>query len=345
MAHATPDAIVKGAQDYFRAQLSKSLELAFLIPNDPVLDRDVEIAGAKRLAASMQADLANQHFSPSVRFDADELLSSIGAGPTSKVSEAFQFACVAVLRARIENAKLHAEQLAGNYAVTSADPLFAGIFANELPPIPGDEAKSPKSTFEEVANQFFALKSKADWVAKTAADVRRVIALATELIGPDKAMSAVDIADVKRVRDALSSLPPNYMKSSGMKGLTAKEAIAANVAGKSLSAKTQWKYFALFKQLLIWARDEGFIDKVPGANIKVGGAKKVIHGEQRDPYSSEQLATIIASPLYVGHKSQDCRHKPGSVRLRDGYFWLPLIALFSGMRMGEIVQLLKSDVK
>src|SRR5215470_12422233 len=45
MAYATPDAIVKGAQDYFRAQLSKSLELVFLIAADPCLDREVEIAG------------------------------------------------------------------------------------------------------------------------------------------------------------------------------------------------------------------------------------------------------------------------------------------------------------
>ena len=132
MAQATPDAIVKSAQDYFRAQLSKSLEIAFLIPDDPALDRDVEIAGAKQLAAKLQVDLAKQQFSPSVRSDAEELLKSINVGSTSKVSEAYWFACVAVLRARIENAKLYAEQLAGNYAVTSADPLFTGIFANEF---------------------------------------------------------------------------------------------------------------------------------------------------------------------------------------------------------------------
>ncbi|MGY8638090.1 hypothetical protein RAD15_37020 [Bradyrhizobium sp. 14AA] len=167
MAQATPDAIVKGAQDYFRVQLSKSLELAFLIPNDPALDRDIEIAGAKQLAAEMQSDLAKQHFSPSVRSDAEKLLKSINAGSMSKVSEVFWFACVAVLRAKIENAKLHAEQLAGNYAVTSADPLFTGIFANELPPIPGENAKPHNSsTFDEVANDFFAVKSKKDWVCR-----------------------------------------------------------------------------------------------------------------------------------------------------------------------------------
>ena len=39
------------------------------------------------------------------------------------------------------------------------------------------------------------------------------------------------------------------------------------------------------------------------------------------------------------------RHKPGSLITRDGKFWVPLIALFTGMRMGEIVQLQISDIK
>jgi integrase len=346
MAHVTSEAIVKGAQDYFRAQLSKSLELAFLIPNDPMLDRDAEIAGAKQFALEMQLQLAKQHFPPGVRYDAEELLKSIGAGPVSQVSDAFQLTCAAVLRAKIENAKLHAEQLAGNCAVTSADPLFAGIYAHEFPPIPGEDVKAHNSpTLEEVASQFFALKSKADWVAKTSADVKRVVALATELIGPDKAMKAVGIDDVKRVRTALSLLPPNYMKSSGTRGLTATEAIAANAAGKSLSPKTQWKYFALFKQLLIWAQDEGIIETIPGKNIKVTGLKKVAAADQRDPYSADQLTKIFSSPLYTGHKSEAVRHKSGKLRFRDGFFWVPLIAAYSGMRLGEIVQLLKSDVK
>jgi integrase len=77
----------------------------------------------------------------------------------------------------------------------------------------------------------------------------------------------------------------------------------------------------------------------------VAGLKKIIPGEQRDPYSPDQLSKIIKSPLYTGHKSADCRYKPGPLLIRDGYFWVPLIALYSGMRLGEILQLLKSDVK
>lgn len=94
MAQTTPNAIVKGAQQYFRTQLSKSLELVFLIATDPALDRDVEIAGAKQLALEMQQQLAKQHFSPGVRSDAEELLKSINVGQVAVGSGSSIIACI-----------------------------------------------------------------------------------------------------------------------------------------------------------------------------------------------------------------------------------------------------------
>jgi len=348
MSAVSNDDIVNRAKDYFKAQLSKSLEHALLLPTDPLIDIDFEITGTEQLATKMREALKQQHFSHSVQSDALALLNPTNPDAGTKPSDAFQFACNAVLRAKIESARILAAQLGGQYHETDPkDPWFTGIAAVDLPPIPGDEVKVAPTcpTFGSVAKQFFDFKSKNDWAAKTAADVKRVVALATELIGTDKSMALIDIEDVKRVRDALASVPPNYMKMSAHKGVNVQQAIAANVSGASLSVKTQDKYFTMFKQVLIWAANEGYLDKVPGANVKVAGLKKIVPGEQRDPYSPDQLVKIIKSPLYTGHKSEDCRYKPGKLFIRDGYFWTPLIALFSGMRLGEILQLQKADVK
>src|SRR5665213_1520875 len=348
MSAVSNNDIVNRAKDYFKAQLSKSLELALLLPTDPYTDIDFEITGTQQLATNMREALKQQHFSPSVQLDARSLLNPTNPDADTMPSDAFQFACHAVLRAKIESTRILAAQLSGEYHATAPqDPWFAGIAAVDLPPIPGDkvEAAPAGPTFGMIAKQFFDFKSKNDWVAKTAADVKRVIALATELIGPDKPMALIDIEDVKRVRDALASLPPNYLKMSANKSANAQQAISANVSGASLSVKTQDKYYTMFKQILIWAANEGYLDKVPGANVKVAGLKKIVPGEQRDPYSPDQLIKIMKSPLYTGHKSEDCRHKPGTLVIRDGYFWTPLIALFSGMRLGEILQLQKADVK
>jgi integrase len=348
MANVSNNDIVNRAKDYFKAQLNKSLEIAFDLPRDPLIDMNFEISGTEQLATRMREALKQQHFSPSVQSDARALLNPTNPNADTKPSDAFQLACNAVLRAKIESTRILAAQLRGEYHdAAPKDPWFAGITTVDLPPIPGEDEKAAPTgpTFGSVAKQFFDFKSKNDWALKTAADVKRVVALATELIGADKSMTLVDIEDVKLVRDALSQLPPNYMKMTANKGVTVNEAMAANQSGVSLSVKTQDKYFTMFRQLMIWGAAEGYLDKVPGAGVKVAGLKKLVPGEQRDPYSPDQLTKIVQSPLYTGHKSSDCRYKPGPLLIRDGYFWVPLIALYSGMRLGEILQLLKSDVK
>jgi hypothetical protein len=75
MADVSNNDIVNRAKDYFKAQLSKSLELAFDIPRDPYLDIDFEIAGTEQLATNMREALRHQHFSYSVQSDARTLLN------------------------------------------------------------------------------------------------------------------------------------------------------------------------------------------------------------------------------------------------------------------------------
>jgi hypothetical protein len=334
MADVSNDVILNRAKDYFRAQLSKSLELALLLPTDPAIDIDFEIAGAEGVADKFRNALKHQQFSLSVQSDAWGLLNPSGADFQAPPSDAFRIACNAVLRAKIENARILASQLRGEYDETTAkDPWFAGITTVDLPPIPGDEAKAAATgpTFEAVAKQFFEFKSKNDWAPKTAADVKRVIALASELIGPEKTMTSVDIDDVKRVRDALASLPPNYLKLAANKGISVKQAIATNASGMSLSVKTQDKYFTMFKQLLIFAANEEYIDKVPGPNVKVAGVKKLVPGEHRDPYSREQLLSIFKSPLVLIKLIETHNAEQIAIPLTDGSslkVWAPASELY-----------------
>jgi integrase len=351
MPGVTTDDINERAREYFRNSLAKALELAFELPHDPLCDVGAEIEMLSRDIAMMRSQLAKQSFSDSVRVDAQALVDgangSNGAGGPKCDIETFQYACNAVLRAQMENARIHAAQLAGEYDATAPrDPLFHGIVAT-LPPLPGEDVKptSQSHTLSSIAVQFYEQKVKHNWVAKTAADMKRVLTLVEAVVGGGKPMHSFDIDDVKVVRDTLAKLPPNYMKLGANKGLSPQQAAVANKSGASLSVKTQDKYFTMFRQLLGWAVDEGYLDKMPGGGVKVAGVGSTNPAEQRDPYSVDQLQMIFSSPLYTGHKSEECRHKPGKMIVRDGKFWVPLIALYSGMRMGEIVQLLVADVK
>jgi hypothetical protein len=66
MPDVSNDVIVNRAKDYFKAQLSKSLEHALLLPTDPLVDIDFEIAGTEQLATKMREALKQQHFSSPV---------------------------------------------------------------------------------------------------------------------------------------------------------------------------------------------------------------------------------------------------------------------------------------
>ena len=55
---------------------------------------------------------------------------------------------------------------------------------------------------------------------------------------------------------------------------------------------------------------------------------------------------MFAAPIYIGCKSETHWKQPGQTVLRrSAKFWVPLIGLFSGMRLGEIIQLQTTDVK
>lgn len=347
MPDLTSEQISGLIRGYFEHALSQSMELAYILPRDSLYDQVAEIASLTARMEGLEAQLARRSWPASVQSEAHTLLGTIIPEKLAPASERFQQLCQGILRADHENARILAAMLAGKFHdVAPQDPIFAGIVVNEPPPVPGDGTTTPaEQTLASVATLFHAYKAKHDWVAKTAADADRVLSLAKSIIGEKKLFKTLGIDDVKAVRDAIASLPPNYVKVAANKGVSPKDAIKANASGPTLALKTQDKYYTMFRQLLIWARNEGYIDKVPGEGVKLPGSAKVDAGGNRKPYSKEQLQVIFASPLYQGHQSETTRHKPGPALVRDGKFWVPLIALYSGMRMGEIVQLLVTDIK
>jgi integrase len=336
------------ARAYLQSELSKSLEIAFLYPTDPSLDREAEVGSLVSRVAALRQTLASQSFPAEIKAEAAELLDPASPNYAATATDQLRYACNLILRAQIENARILKAQLEGDYQSSAAlDPWFAGISAPELPPMPGEKPKTDEAgaSFAEVTEKFVASKEKHDWASKTAADVKRVIKLSCTLIGGERPIKSVNTEDIKRFRDALAALPPNYMKLASNAGVGPQETADNNKNGACLSLKTQDKYFTMFRQIFVWALAEEHIDKIPGANIKVAGLKSIGDEKKREPYSHHQLAKLLYSPLYKGHQSLKCRHKSGSLVERDGYFWVPLIALYSGLRLGEILQLRRTDIK
>ncbi|KAB7739985.1 hypothetical protein F2P47_10830 [Parvibaculum sedimenti] len=65
----------------------------------------------------------------------------------------------------------------------------------------------------------------------------------------------------------------------------------------------------------------------------------------REMWEPEHLEALFASPVWTGCASEKRRNKKGAFVIEDARFWLPLIALFAGLRADEALTLYVEDIR
>ena len=92
-----------------------------------------------------------------------------------------------------------------------------------------------------------------------------------------------------------------------------------------------------------WAFNRDYVDYNAASGLAVRDNRP--QAEKRLPYNAEDLSALFErSTLYTGH-TPVVRTRPGPHVYRDGRFWLPLMALFTGARLGELMNLWTTDLK
>lgn len=117
--------------------------------------------------------------------------------------------------------------------------------------------------------------------------------------------------------------------------------------GTVASWDTQNKALSCIRMLLTWATDsERRRGDLPTARVAPKGVSKAERERlKRRPWRDDELVKIFTAPIYTGCKSEWYYSEPGDTVLsRDGRYWLPLVALMTGARLGELTQLRLSDV-
>lgn len=85
-------------------------------------------------------------------------------------------------------------------------------------------------------------------------------------------------------------------------------------------------------QMLKHARLQGIevSDRLDLTNLREVDAR-----DARDvvlPFSPDDLHRLFRSPVWTGSRSAARRLEPGSEIIRDGLYWLPLLAAYTGAR-------------
>lgn len=181
----------------------------------------------------------------------------------------------------------------------------------------------------KVIKSFIAYKTqRGDWDAKTLSDVEGVCGQLMEYVGANANPSTITREQLREFSVLLSKLPNNYARTTRFKGMTLLQLAELSDSEdiKTASDNTVKKKFVFIKALFKYAEQEEWVDKdrAKGITIVVGEVQK------RLTFTNDALEVLFAATSNLKESS--------------GY-WMPRIALTTGMRSNEILQLTKKDVR
>ncbi|TSK08811.1 MAG: site-specific integrase [Geobacter sp.] len=170
----------------------------------------------------------------------------------------------------------------------------------------------------------YTAEKKAGWTEKTTLEVEGVFRLLVDIMGN------VDVSIITRpmlidLRSSLLRVPPYFYHK--YRGQSVKEVIAANT-GEGMSPKTVNKHVARIGSLLKYCHEQEVIPRNPATGLQLSLKQRA--DEERSAYTLTDIKNIIA-------------HLPVEPETPERY-WIPLIGLYSGLRLNEICQLHVEDV-
>lgn len=302
---------------------------------DGVSDEAADMAGADAAMLASEEGAA----------DVDHALYGVLARAGVRLdpqSDAYRLLRDLIRRAMVEDAARAEARYRGAIAEPTFDPAFANV-QPVAPTAPADPARPAGLTLRELIEKYENDPGRGV-NERTKIGYRVIFRAVSEVIGPDRDVRTISREDCRRVRDVIVNLPPNATKRFPNLSL---EQAAEHAKAKGLpviAPKNVTNYLVNMAALFNWATVEGFMDSNPAKGLRVagGGLKK----GSREPFTLDQLRLIFNAPLYRGcMDDEDGYATPGPNVIRRGRFFVPLLSLFHGLRLGEAVQLHTSDVE
>jgi len=186
-----------------------------------------------------------------------------------------------------------------------------------------DVAVKSDMLLSEVIKKYVEAK-EAEWTAKSKMEFKSVFRLLVDVLG-DVDVSAITKPIVTTLRSTLQKLPPNIYKK--YPGQTINQILALKDV-EPMSTKSVNKHVSRLGALLRYCVEEEMIASNPASGLKITDKKRA--DEERSAYSMDDIKKIVSAIP----KDQS---KPER-------YWIPLIGMYTGMRLNEICQLYVSDI-
>jgi integrase len=158
-----------------------------------------------------------------------------------------------------------------------------------------------------------------------------------EAVGEATQIEAITKERLRGFRDDLQRL------GVGLRGRDAPFADRlTNIAADQIKPVTALRYWKAVQSFFQWCASEGMRDDDPSLGLKLQ-VPVGIEPRRTEPFSDEELRMLFRTPLYAGYKSAKRLSDLGVRRVREAHWWAPVLSLHTGLRAGELSQLLPED--
>ncbi|MBR5154248.1 MAG: site-specific integrase [Alphaproteobacteria bacterium] len=190
---------------------------------------------------------------------------------------------------------------------------------------------STKTLWTKIFDEFSLTKKrqKGNISDNTIEQNRNCIETCFEIIGK-KYVETLNYKDCKELSVQVFNLPKKWAEKSKKKGLTLKKMLAQENEDH-ISQTSAKKYLRMFKEFLTFARKRHYLTIRLEEELEI---PKQTEKNKRTPFNADDLITIFNPKTYPRMNDISKFHN----------FWIPLISLYSGMRLNEICQLYCDDV-
>lgn len=196
-------------------------------------------------------------------------------------------------------------------------------------PIPS--LPSPVLRLSELVKRFCEEKELTEkWTKKTTQEYSASYAMLQRVLG-DIDVNTMTRNQATNYLDILKKLPPNVNKNPLYKGKSLDVVIQMEHAS-TLSPQSINKHLVRASMLFGWAQAQKYASNNHFASLSVKKDKRA--HEQRFAFRDEHLHKLFSHDIFTQR------------RYKHSYmFWVPLIALYTGMRLEEVCQLHTEDIR
>jgi len=199
---------------------------------------------------------------------------------------------------------------------------------NDVHPLPQEKQILDDYDLQTVSDKY--CKSKVvdkTWSNDTSIENEATLALFIKMMGAEKKIKKITRIDLTLFREKFVLLPANMNKAPRYKGKKIDEILQMdNVIPKAQN--TINKALTCIQGMFSWANKSGFISENIASDLPIGKDDEV----DRDPYDEDDLKKLFESDKI---DKFDTASK----------YWVPVIALYSGLRLNEICQMYLMDIQ